>query len=523
MLEEVRSLFQSSSSDCVKFEAVLPGLNSAVIRTSQDEDYRQSLASSEDLWRTIGKCCEAIEDFKLTDIDESLRFWALRIFRGVVLLARNLCVSNQEIPQKLLLREKLSKSFNIISNAGFRHYDEIEWALYATLIEFSCNITADSVTFDLETLEDTLKTLTYPINEGNECTESLLISYTLFLRNLTTHSDFVYYLLKSDEVTKILYNHLLLNVTFNYTPLQKIMQKQEYDDHDLSTLTNVVISTYLNICCHESFAPFLSQMEASNPEMFMNFLKISHLLTTSFESWDKYQLTGILSWSFKIFEALVEEIGKHFQGAVQEESRAALLHGRLLIILDMFTTLAQYEHVREFFAFYNGLDMLIELLHIFQKNLVKLNIYKSADGTVTEIRVKNSRGEKVTDTNLIEARVDCSNGSIKATNFPECKLLIIEIISFLVHENSKMQNRARELQGLEAVLSNCVIDDNDPFIKERSVMCIKHLLKDNPENQNIVAQLESKAAIQDDALESAGYEVSVDGSGKIKLGYSDKK
>ena len=80
-----------------------------------------------------------------------------------------------------------------------------------------------------------------------------------------------------------------------------------------------------------------------------------------------------------------------------------------------------------------------------------------------------------------------------------------------------MQDRIRELHGLELVLSNCVIDDNDPFIKERSVVCIKYLLQDNRPNQDFVAQLEAKKAVQDDVLSEAGYEVKIGNTGELKL------
>lgn len=87
----------------------------------------------------------------------------------------------------------------------------------------------------------------------------------------------------------------------------------------------------------------------------------------------------------------------------------------------------------------------------------------------------------------------------------------------LTHENREIQNQVRELGGLGVILSNCVIDDNDPFIKERSIMCIKFLLKDNKENQNFVANLESKRVANDETLQEAGYEVDISKDGKLSL------
>ncbi len=48
---------------------------------------------------------------------------------------------------------------------------------------------------------------------------------------------------------------------------------------------------------------------------------------------------------------------------------------------------------------------------------------------------------------------------------------------------------------LEIVLSNCAIDDNEPFIKERSIMFLKYALYKNQENQEFVAKLEQRTAV----------------------------
>lgn len=133
------------------------------------------------------------------------------------------------------------------------------------------------------------------------------------------------------------------------------------------------------------------------------------------------------------------------------------------------------------------------------------------------MKTMDATGEKVSDEALLNQRVDYDSFQILPTNFPECKLLIIEILTMLVYNRREVQDRIRELHGLELVLSNCVIDDNDPFIKERSVVCIKYLLQDNRPNQDFVAQLEAKKAVQDDVLSEAGYEVKIGNTGELKL------
>ncbi|KAK7679849.1 copper transport protein [Cerrena zonata] len=51
-----------------------------------------------------------------------------------------------------------------------------------------------------------------------------------------------------------------------------------------------------------------------------------------------------------------------------------------------------------------------------------------------------------------------------------------------------------------------MIDDNDPFIKERSIVCLKFLLAD----------LEAKKTYDDQALKEVGYEVEIK-EGQVQL------
>jgi ataxin-10 len=94
--------------------------------------------------------------------------------------------------------------------------------------------------------------------------------------------------------------------------------------------------------------------------------------------------------------------------------------------------------------------------------------------------------------------------------------MIIEILNALVHENFEVQEKMREVHGLELVLSNCIIDDNEPFIKERSIVCLRFLLLNNQKNQEFVSKLEAREAIPNETLDEAGFEVDIV-DGKVKL------
>lgn len=57
-------------------------------------------------------------------------------------------------------------------------------------------------------------------------------------------------------------------------------------------------------------------------------------------------------------------------------------------------------------------------------------------------------------------------------------------------------------------------------IKERSIICLRYLLENNKENQALVAKLEAKSSVTEEALQEAGLETEIiDG----KIGLKKKK
>ncbi|SCU92957.1 LAFA_0F13894g1_1 [Lachancea sp. 'fantastica'] len=512
-LNTVASLLCSYRLEKEPFQAVIPSLSSIVLKSSQDSDYRKVLAENKEVWHTVDQCAK-LKDYH-NDFGENheLRFWYLRTFRGLVMLARNLSVSNNETPQTAMLLDKFVKAFNVLSRNS--QYEEMDLNLFKSITEFSCNVTTKSVIFDRTSIDDLARFLCYPI--GNNERRDLISPHTMLLRNLAGNGDFVYYFLKTQQAPAILYDYLIQTVSQEQTEIPQVIDGAQSTGDELSTLGALVVSIFWTICSHESFAPYLQRVQESNEAHFLEYIKLLRLVITSSQSWDNFQLTGIMTWCFRLLEETASDVKDYFKNNNEDEDHAKLLHDRLIIVLDMLTNLTQYEHVRKFMNFYKGLELLVDLLHLFQEKLLRLNVMRLTGQNSSSLKVTNSNGVQISDSAVIASRFDSDIGKIKATNFPECKLLIIEILCFLVYKDREVQDKMRKLQGLEAVLSNCVIDDNDPFIKERSIMCIKMLLEDNAENQKIVAQLETKKPVDDDLLSSAGYKVNVGKDGKIQI------
>lgn len=142
------------------------------------------------------------------------------------------------------------------------------------------------------------------------------------------------------------------------------------------------------------------------------------------------------------------------------------------------------------------IKVLVELLHVAQVHLPKAS--KLSDFSEMNQTTVNQESEK-------------------CQYFPRLKIQIITLLGILTRGNRAVQDEIRERQGLELVLSNCVIDIYNLFIKESAILCLKYLLQDNEQNQNIVRQLEAKTDVLPKELDEAGLETEfIDGKLALK-------
>ncbi|KDQ19189.1 hypothetical protein BOTBODRAFT_102916, partial [Botryobasidium botryosum FD-172 SS1] len=74
--------------------------------------------------------------------------------------------------------------------------------------------------------------------------------------------------------------------------------------------------------------------------------------------------------------------------------------------------------------------------------------------------------------------------------FAYLKRDLVRVLGLICEENKSLQDRIRSCGGIEAVMNLCVIDDRNPYLREHALFTLHHLLKNNPQNQAVVAELE---------------------------------
>ncbi|KAL7275318.1 hypothetical protein RUND412_001743 [Rhizina undulata] len=102
-------------------------------------------------------------------------------------------------------------------------------------------------------------------------------------------------------------------------------------------------------------------------------------------------------------------------------------------------------------------------------------------------------------------------------SWPHVKRFIVLLISNCAWKNKEVQDLVREKKGLGLVLGLCMIDDDNPFIREHAILCIRNLLEGNRENQTIVRELDAVQAVPSEVLDKQGYEHFIDDNGKVQL------
>lgn len=500
------------------YSGLLNHLSEIVQTSANDESFRMELASSEELWNRfkvqIGNAREVADTVM---IDPETSFIYVRILRGLTLLLRNISACGLPFPQQREFVDECTATFLRVAELN-TSVDEMLISYYTITTTFLHNITKDMTGCENMALEPLIRFLKYPTEHLISDQELSYCYCTLFL-NLTASDDFLYAFFRQPSCSSIIYDNILGGIAKNHSIIFKNLGELNAHEqkYEITSLDAVLLKTFATLAANESFGQYLVQCEKENSDMFFDVLKCLQLVVTSTERWNKFTLTALMTWCFPIFERATQSTVSYLERKATDEQDATILHNKLTMTMDIMSTLAQYDHVQKFLLSYGALEILIGLLRVLQDNLVRINFYKNPNGTIKGLKTTDGLGSELSDKQLLSERIDYSNFHIRATNFPECKLLIIEILTTLIHNRKDIQDKVRELGGLELILSNCIIDDNDPFIKERSVICIKFLLKDNASNQDFVAKLEAKKVVQEEALSAAGYEVKINDSGQVKL------
>lgn len=87
---------------------------------------------------------------------------------------------------------------------------------------------------------------------------------------------------------------------------------------------------------------------------------------------------------------------------------------------------------------------------------------------------------------------------------------IVAVIGNCAYRRKNVQDRIRQTNGILLLLQQCVTDEDNPFLREWGIWCVRNLLEYNAENQQAVAELELQGSVDVPQLSGLGLRVEVD-------------
>ncbi|KAI8388624.1 spinocerebellar ataxia type 10 protein domain-containing protein [Radiomyces spectabilis] len=92
----------------------------------------------------------------------------------------------------------------------------------------------------------------------------------------------------------------------------------------------------------------------------------------------------------------------------------------------------------------------------------------------------------------------------------------VRLLGSLCYGNRAMQDKLRQIGGIPLILSQCKIDDSNPYVREYAVVALRHLLEGNLENQKLIEELKPMEAVQTPELDEMGLKATLV-DGKVQL------
>lgn len=452
-LKDIITKFNCNDESFADFSQILT-------KTTESVDIRNALATND---QVVNLLMSSISNPIRTD------YTGMRIVRGHLILIRNLCTVEDALFDLQLLFESLN-----VFTKSCQNCEDLNLFVSTIVIYYQAlsNLTVFKTMDNLQLFLGVFKlVLPFIIDNDTLITPFLKTFYNLIERK---DNQFLVNILHWEDKSLPVYE------IFDF--LTEAFSKVDLDS-ELTTSSVLLINVFKRMISDESFSQW---MKYQSPERKLEILSTAQIIVPATETWNKFQIVAILNWVYDEFQLYNQSVMESLKSNIENmnQSDIDVLHRPLLLTLDIISSVSNTKEGKEFLGFYNSLELIIPLL-----------------GTVHTIFKPKNFTKKIDEVTL---------------EFPEIKSILIEIIANLTYKDHDIQEQVRNLGGLELILSNCIIDDTNKFIRERAIVCIRFLLENNKENQNVVAQLEVRKPVDDDVLQDIGYQVDIK-DGRVHL------
>lgn len=450
------------SSEPNRLEELLEVLRSLIAITAEESTGKVELSLHDK--NTIHDILKA--EFDTNDECKCIKL--LRVQRGLVIFLRNILIhSSVDVYMTL---ECFCFHWNRILLYKTQNLQLWGGKILNSYMELLANLLNRDLNF--EGINDYTETfLTLNATHKAWRSSEFLRPFTIFLKNWSAKADF------SSHIMAIADTSMLDMLIERINQLQKESKLSIFDEN--------LIHIMFPIISHDSFVDFsLNYHKTQTVESFTALIKACQLVLTS--GFDLSSgINKYLDWTRSMLSLVTEET---------------------IRILDSATAIGTIEAINT-----QTTSVLDIMSHVFQsagcvsvdhKDEIVETLGRLLKETHQKCAVKSLRNE--------------SSSRREGVVYPNVKSLCMENIGYLCFKDPRVQNKLRESHILELILSNCIIDDYNPFLKEYSIVCVKYALENNQSNQELIARLEAKQVVDDSILEQTGYRAVIE-NGEIKL------
>lgn len=483
LLKGVKHFLQSGNGDSVELIGKLGDVVQSTSRMMQDEKmykYTSDIGSDPNVHHEINENLECFLQYKMFRLDE------LRLMKGVLLLLRNFSLIND------LNADTYSLIVKVLEKLDGMFTDE-ELALKAvdiSIVGFHCIFNFMKSNYDQEVVATTITTLNFVLDQ---------LLYTGGIFELRQILPLVKQCCEIPESRKIIKEQnctsliKLLKCTSRIISFNVDVNMDELHSNGAVEYQIVVIIAE----CLKNFyddeilgiAAYKMEKEETNDDAVLLYLIACQMVFSSepLESWDYVAIGAVILDFFRVY---IDQCTKLLEDPHSDVFELKVKHRKIIALFDIISNLMPYEMFKKVMNSYEVLEKLLQFFHVVENNTER----------------KRLKDEPVVNADK--------------KSFGNVKTIMIEILTYFVHGDKKNQDLVRERGGLILLLNNCNLDTNEPFIRERCILCLRYVLENNKENQDFVASLEAKGVEinkeNEEILEKCGYEVEIV-DGKVQL------
>ncbi|KAL9647487.1 hypothetical protein ABK040_006847 [Willaertia magna] len=174
--------------------------------------------------------------------------------------------------------------------------------------------------------------------------------------------------------------------------------------------------------------------------------------------------------------------------------------------------------------------LLTDELDINFKEKITIFIIKLLRLSILEKEIKSDEDDQIIkevflQTGLLVTNNDENNNNEEEEHengtemFYGYKTLLIRILANVTFKSKVIQDLIRKEEGLPLILSCCSIEDNNPYLREWGVFCVRNVCEDNPENQEYISQMKAQQVDEktQQLLKEKGMKAEITENGKVKI------